>query len=177
MAFADDQLDSESAHHVSQSLRDYPEDQQTVEAFRQLGSFIRALEDEQECGPDLTNQIMQQVESCSTPPSKILFLRNKRLANWTGVSFIFAAAASMLLWRYSQSFAHLAPLATLSFSASHPLVRPAASFISNASLVEPSEISTEVETVDFGENLGKIFYLPGDAITTVIWVREKGETP
>lgn len=198
MRFYDGELSEEEARAVEAELEGNPELLDELEAYTQLGSFVRAsnqhtLDSAREL--DISESVMQAIASAARPMPVPRLAKVHAL--WPRVaSFVTlgaAVAAGSLLVIRSWSTPHRVPAApaslhaTLSSSSTAAPPSSAAEQETQAQADEPQPFGeTEndanlgpatIESVDFGSNTGTVFVVSTDSSETpVVWMPDDADS-
>ncbi|HEY4102596.1 MAG TPA: hypothetical protein VGM44_01855 [Polyangiaceae bacterium] len=178
MRYHDGAVSEEEAVTVEEALEHEPALLEELEAYAELGSFVRAWgESCSEHEIDIADSVLEKIAAIEAPPARIAPVHSiwPRVATW--VSLGAAIAAGSLLVIRSWSAPHKAPGAQAPVaSASGQSVQVAVSAVvpppevSAALEEEPKEPPATIESVDFGDTSGTVFVLSTDsAETPVVW--------
>jgi len=179
MRYHDGAVSEEEAVCVEEALEQEPALLEELEAYSELGSFVRAwAERRSEHEIDIADSVMAKIEALEPPsvatPVKLAPVHSiwPRVATWVSLSAAIAAGA-MLVFR-SWSAPHVQPGAHAP-SAAEPSAQVAATAVappdvSAALEEEPKDPPATIESVDFGKTSGTVFVVSTDsAETPVVW--------
>ena len=174
MRYHDGEVSEEEARVVEQALDQEPALADELEAYSELGSFVRAW-GEANTGKqfDISESVMAAIEP---PPARVHSLL-PRIATWVSLGVAIAAGSVLVVRSWS------APAAPP--SRAHA---PDAAAFSSAAVPEP-EVSAAlqgeeeqrlppatIESVDFGSNTGTVFVVSTDSSETpVVWMPDDAE--
>jgi anti-sigma factor RsiW len=178
MRYHDGAVSEEEALSVEEALEHEPALLEELEAYSELGSFVRAWgEARSEHEIDIADSVMAQIDASEVraPVRRIAPVHSllPRLATWVSLGAAIAAGSVLVARSWS------APPVP---RAAHPaaggeqaaLVAPSAVAppdVSAALEDEPKEPPATIESVDFGKTNGTVFVVSTDsADTTVIWM-------
>jgi len=179
MRYHDGAVSEEEAVCVEEALEQEPALLEELEAYSELGSFVRAwAERRSEHEIDIADSVMAKIEALEPPsvatPVNLAPVHSiwPRVATWVSLSAAIAAGA-MLVFR-SWSAPHVQPGAHAP-SAAEPSAQVAATAVappdvSAALEEEPKDPPATIESVDFGKTSGTVFVVSTDsAETPVVW--------
>jgi anti-sigma factor RsiW len=175
MRYHDGEVSKAEAQLVEEALDQEPALLDELEAYSELGSFVRAWADLRSGRQlDIADSVMRAIEPSAERAHPLL----PRLVTWVSVG-VAIAAGSVLVVR-SWTAPPVAPAgahangasesASLSSSSRTP---PQASGAAEADVKPPP---ATIESVDFGKNSGRIFVVSTDSSDTpVVWMPDDGE--
>ncbi|MEP7050958.1 MAG: hypothetical protein ABJB12_11410 [Pseudomonadota bacterium] len=178
MRFHDGEITDEEAHLVEAALDQDPALLAELEAYLELGSFVRVWGESHSAQQfDVADEVMRALEPAQ--PSARVHPLWPRVATWISLGAAIAAGSVLVArsWtappvapnRSSVSGAAAAAEAALAASSS------AAPEVSAALEAEPPPPAT-IESVDFGKNTGTVFVVSTDSSETpVVWMPDEGE--
>jgi len=179
MRYHDGAVSEEEAVSVEEALEQEPALLEELEAYSELGSFVRAwAERRSEHEIDIADSVMTKIEELEPPrvaaPVKLPPVHSiwPRVATWVSLSAAIAAGV-MLVFR-SWSAPHAEPGAHAP-SAAEPSAQVAGAAVappdvSAALEEEPKDPPATIESVDFGKTSGTVFVVSTDsAETPVVW--------
>ena len=187
MRFHDGAVSEQEARLVEEALEQDPALLEELEAYSELGSFVRVWADasaNQEF--DIADSVMRALE----PTKPLARVRPSaqseaspswlpRLATW--VSLGAAIAAGSVLVARSWTAPPAVPGGSHAAGAADQAALPApassaAPEVSAALEEEPSPPPATIESVDFGKNAGSVFVVSTDSSETpVVWMPDDGE--
>ena len=181
MRYHDGELSEAEAQVVEAALEQEPALLEELEAYSELGSFVRAWDQANAhklAAFDVTESVMAAVE----PPRARVHSLLPRVATWISLSAAIAAG-SVLVVR-SWSAAPMAPVGAPSgASAEHAgPASPSASVPELAAVLGAADEEqakpppATIESVDFGSNTGEVFVVSTDSSETpVVWMPDDAE--
>ena len=179
MRYHDGAVSEDEAVCVEEALEHEPALLEELEAYSELGSFVRAwAETRSEPKLDLSDDIMASIEAMSPAPSvapvRLAPVHSiwPRVATWVSLSAAIAAGAMLVFRSWSaphvQSGAHAPSAAEPSAPMAATAVAPPD--VSAALEEEPKDPPATIESVDFGKTSGTVFVVSTDsADTPVVW--------
>jgi ABC-type Fe3+-siderophore transport system permease subunit len=179
MRFHDGEVTEEEARLVEAALDQEPALLEELEAYSELGSFVRAWgESHSEQQQDIAEDVMRALEPAK-PPARVHALW-PRVATWVSLGAAIAAGSVLVARSWS------APPATPNrtganegAAAAHAALvasSSAAPEVSAALEAEPPPPPATIESVDFGKNSGTVFVVSTDSSETpVVWMPDDGE--
>jgi anti-sigma factor RsiW len=185
MRYHDGAVSEEEAIAVEEALEHDPALLEELEAYSELGSFVRAWgEARSEQQIDIADSVMDRIQALEAPAPRIAPVHSiwPRLATWVSLGAAIAAGSVLVVRSWSAPpgmprgshpavSADQAALAPPS-AATAPDVPPAVTppDVSAALEEEPKEPAT-IESVDFGQTNGTVFVVSTDsADTPVVWM-------
>jgi anti-sigma factor RsiW len=178
MRYHDGAVSEEEALLVEEALEQEPALLEELEAYSELGSFVRAWgEARSEHEIDIADSVMAEIQALEAPPAPRAASVTAiwpRIATW--VSLGAAIAAGSVLVVRSWSAPPGAPRGAHAVGAGDQaaLIAPSALAppdVSAALEDEPKEPPATIESVDFGKNNGTVFVVSTDsADTPVVWM-------
>ena len=176
MRYHDGEVSEEEARSVEAALEHEPALLEELEAYSELGSFLRVLSDANTSSLpiDITENVLRAIE----PPRARVHALWPRVATW--VSLGAAIAAGSVLVARSWSAPPVRPggaqLATAGEHAVLAAASSAAPEVSAALEEEPKLPPATIESVDFGTNTGTVFVVSTDSSETpVVWMPDDAE--
>lgn len=204
MRYHDGELSESDARAVELALEQQPALQEELEAYRRLGSFVRAW-DESSTDKVASFDISDSVLAALEPPRARVHSLLPRIATWVSLGAAIAAG-SVLVVRSWSAAPHAPPgspsaqhAESASPSASAPelsaALRSMGEGVAEAVAAEavaaetaPAPVLDElaeeeakaapatIESVDFGSNTGEVFVVSTDSSETpVVWMPDDGE--
>jgi negative regulator of sigma E activity len=178
MRYHDGEVTEAEARQVEDALEHEPALLEELEAYSELGSFMRAWGDTKAYAAqsfDIADQVLRAIDG-APPPARVHPLL-PRVVTWVSVG-IAIAAGSVLVARswtappVAPNGAHAAAgaeQAPLSASSAEPDV--------SAALGEDDKAPpATIESVDFGKSAGRVFVVSTDSSETpVVWMPDDGE--
>ncbi len=189
MRYLDGEVSEAEAREVESALDQEPALAEELEAYSELGSFLRAFSEVEASKPfDVSGDVMAAIEAepARAPvraPARVQSLL-PRIATWVSLGAAIAAGSVLVARSWS------APPAPSGPSAAHaPVAAERASAAAAASAVAPPELAAAlqaeeesklppatIESVDFGSNAGSVFVVSTDSSETpVVWMPDDGE--
>jgi len=191
MRYHDGELSEEEARAVELSLEQEPALLEELEAYSELGSFVRAW-DHASASKLASFDVSESVLLALEPPRARVHSLLPRIATWVSLSAAIAAGSVLVVRSWS-----VAPLA-------RPGAAASAEHAEHAGLASPSASAAEltvpeltvpelaavlgtdgeaeatppatIESVDFGSNTGEVFVVSTDSSETpVVWMPDDGE--
>lgn len=199
MQYADGELDPASESEILKRLEGSAVAQRKLASIVAIGSFVRASTENDSRGDGIAASVMAAIADDhrvdSEEPSKPRFDRlprddARRPANdnsrgiFAIAGIAAAAAAALFVWSkdvpVDDELASAAPVPEAPLmTAMGARLDAGAAPTASASLEtegEDGEMAVEVASVEFGTQLGSVFYVPGDgAATAVVWINDVGE--
>ncbi|MEO7038273.1 MAG: hypothetical protein ABI548_30165 [Polyangiaceae bacterium] len=183
MRFHDGEVTEAEARLVEEALDEDPAQLDELEAYSELGSFVRAWgESRSEKQLDIADHVMRALEPSVPAPSARVHSLWPRVATWVSLSAAIAAGSVLVARSWSappmthnSASAGAAAQAALGAAA---LVASgsAAPEVSAALEAEPPPPPATIESVDFGKNTGTVFVVSTDSSQTpVVWIPDDGE--
>ncbi|MEI9936747.1 MAG: hypothetical protein WDO69_05940 [Pseudomonadota bacterium] len=179
MRYHDGELSETEALVVEAALEQEPALLEELEAYSELGSFVRAW-DQANASKLASFDVADSVMAALEPPRARVHSLLPRIATWVSLSAAIAAG-SVLVVR-SWSAAPIAPAGAPSGeSAEHPAPSASASDLSTvlgaAGEEQPKPPPATIESVDFGSNTGEVFVVSTDSSETpVVWMPDDADT-
>jgi len=175
MRYHDGEVSDEEARVVEAALEQEPALLEELEAYSELGSFVRVWgEGRVPDSFDVADSVMQKLE----PPMARVHPLWPRVATWVSLG-VAIAAGSVLVVR-SWSAPPVTPGAPSAMKAGQPaalaLSAAAVPEVSAALEEEPKPPPATIESVDFGVNAGTVFVVSTDSSETpVVWMPDDAE--
>ncbi len=184
MRFHDGEVTEEEARLVEEAIDQDPALLEELEAYSELGSFLRGANEWREAGSeqpwDIADDVMRAIEPPVVSAGARVHSLWPRVATW--VSLGAAIAAGSVLVARSWSAPPVTPNRTGSSAA--PTAEQAAQLASSSAApevsaaleAEPPPPPATIESVDFGKNPGTVFVVSTDSSETpVVWMPDDGE--
>ena len=184
MRYHDGELSEADARLVEAALEQEPALLDELEAYSDLGSFVRAW-DQSNQSKVVSFDVADSVLSALEPPRARVHSLLPRIATWVSLGAAIAAGSVLVVRSWS------APPVTpgvirsgeqavlLSGSASPSASAPELAAVLAAAAEEepqPPPPPATIESVDFGSNTGEVFVLSTDSSETpVVWMPDDGE--
>jgi anti sigma-E protein RseA len=181
MRYHDGELSEAEARLVEAALEQEPALTEELEAYSELGSFMRAW-DQSKATELLSFDIADDVMAALQPPRARVHSLLPRIATW--VSLGAAIAAGSVLVVRSWSAGPVAPPGATSgeHTTRSELAPPSASAPDLAAVLsavdeeQPKPPPATIESVDFGSNTGEVFVVSTDSSETpVVWMPDDAE--
>jgi len=175
MRYHDGEVSDEEARVVEAALEQEPALLEELEAYSELGSFVRVWGQGRVADSfDVADSVMQKLE----PPMARVHPLWPRVATWVSLG-VAIAAGSVLVVR-SWSAPPVTPGAPSAMKAGQPaalaLSAAAVPEVSAALEEEPKPPPATIESVDFGVNAGTVFVVSTDSSETpVVWMPDDAE--
>jgi len=175
MRYHDGEVSDEEARVVEGALEQEPALLEELEAYSELGSFVRVWGQGRVADSfDVADSVMQKLE----PPMARVHPLWPRVATWVSLG-VAIAAGSVLVVR-SWSAPPVTPGAPSAMRAGQPaalaLSAAAVPEVSAALEEEPKPPPATIESVDFGVNAGTVFVVSTDSSETpVVWMPDDAE--
>ena len=178
MRYHDGAVSEAEAVVVEEALERDPALLEELEAYSELGSFVRAWgEVRSEQHVDLADSVMSAIEAMAPPLPRVASVHSiwPRVATWVSLGAAIAAGSVLVVRSWSAPpgmprGAHTAGAADqAALSAPSAMIAPPD--VSAALEEEPKEPPATIESVDFGQTNGTVFVVSTDsADTPVIWM-------
>jgi hypothetical protein len=178
MRYHDGAASEEEAVLVEEALEREPALLEELEAYSELGSFVRAwAEVRSEPHIDIADSVMSAIEAMAPPLPRVASVHSiwPRLATWVSLGAAIAAGSVLVArsWSAPPVIPHGSPAVSAGDQAA--LEAPSAALappdVSAALEDEPKEPPATIESVDFGKTNGTVFVVSTDsADTPVIWM-------
>ena len=178
MRYHDGEVSDEEAQIVEAALEHEPALLEELEAYSELGSFVRAWGEVSSHGQaDIADSVMAALESePARAPARVHSLL-PRIATW--VSLGAAIAAGSVLVVRSWSAPPVAPAPHVARPGEHAALALASAAVPEVSAAleeEPKPPPATIESVDFGSNAGTVFVVSTDSSETpVVWMPDDAE--
>ena len=175
MRYHDGEVSDEEARVVEAALEQEPRVLEELEAYSELGSFVRVWGEARVADSfDIADSVMQKLE----PSIARVHPLWPRVATWVSLG-VAIAAGSVLVVR-SWSAPPVTPGAPSAMRAGQPaalaLSAAAVPEVSAALEEEPKPPPATIESVDFGVNAGTVFVVSTDSSETpVVWMPDDAE--
>lgn len=182
MRYHDGELSEAEVRVVEAALEQEPALLEELEAYSELGSFVRAWDQanvNQLASFDVSESVMTALE----PPRARVHSLLPRIATWVSLSAAIAAGSALVV--RSWSTAPLAPPGAPSAEraeGSTESASPSASVPSLSAVLgvideeQPKPPPATIESVDFGSNAGEVFVVSTDSSETpVVWMPDDAE--
>ena len=176
MRYHDGEVSEAEARLVEEALEHEPALLEELEAYSELGSFVRASS---ELSVHKSFDISESVMAALEPPKARVHSLLPRVVTWVSLG-VAIAAGSVLVVR-SWSAPAVAPGASHAASANQhsaalALSAAAVPEVSAALEEEPKPPPATIESVDFGKNTGTVFVVSTDSSETpVVWMPDDAE--
>jgi anti-sigma factor RsiW len=176
MRYHDGEVSEAEALEVEQALLHEPALLEELEAYAELGSFVRAFAEQRVHGPlDISERVMRAIEQPKAPVRTLL----PRVATWVSLAAAIAAGSVLVVRSWSSprapAGAH-AGGANESAELMPSSSNSAAPELSAALEAEPKLPPATIESVDFGANTGMVFVVSTDSSETpVVWMPDDAE--
>jgi anti-sigma factor RsiW len=189
MRYHDGAVSEAEASAVEEALEHDPALLEELEAYSELGSFVRAWgEARSDRQTDIADSVMDRIRALDAPAPRIAPVHSiwPRLATWVSLGAAIAAGSVLVVRSWSAPPAmprgfHAAvsadsvaqgalalPSAAVAPGTAPPLTPPD---LSAALEEEPKEPAATIESVDFGQTNGTVFVVSTDfADTPVVWM-------
>ena len=193
MRYHDAEVSEAEAREVEAALDREPALLEELEAYAELGNFVRAASDMRAVQSfDITGSVMAAIErvpkrvarTSSRPAARVQSLL-PRVATWVSLGAAIAAGAVLVARSWSAPPVHVGARGSHAVSAEHsPASASAAPDLSAAPELaaalqaeeEPKLPPATIESVDFGGNTGSVFVVSTDSSETpVVWMPDDGE--
>jgi len=184
MRHHDGELSDADARQMEAALEQEPALQEELEAYSELGSFVRAW-DQSNQSKVVSFDIADSVLAALEPPRARVHSLLPRIATWVSLGAAIAAGSVLVVRSWSappvtpgaiRSGEHavlLTGTASASPSASAPEL---AEVLPAAAEEEAPPPPATIESVDFGSNTGEVFVLSTDTSETpVVWMPDDAE--
>ena len=178
MRYHDGAVSEDEARLVEQALEQEPALLEELEAYSELGSFVRVWAD---ANLDKQFDISDSVMSALEPPKPVASVHAlvPRVATWISLGAAIAAGSVLVArsWTAPPAVTGGSHAAGAADQAALPEpVTSAAPEVSAALEEEPPPPPATIESVDFGKNSGRVFVVSTDSSETpVIWMPDDGE--
>ena len=183
MRYHDGAVSEAEARVVEEALEQEPELLEELEAYSELGSFVRAWGDARSDKlVDLAASVMSAIESEERPQPvaarQTVHSLLPRLATWVSLSAAIAAGSVLVArsWSAPRVVPGAAPAAG---AANQPTLAPASAAppdVSAALEEEPKPPPATIESVNFGDQNGTVFVVStDDSETPVVWMPDDDE--
>jgi anti-sigma factor RsiW len=181
MRYHDGAVSEAEANEVEEALEHEPALLEELEAYSELGSFVRAWgEARSEHEIDIADSVMAKIQALEPPPSPAVRVATvhsiwPRVATWVSLGAAIAAGSVLVVRSWSAPpgmprGAHAAGTGDQAALAA-PSAAVAPPDVSAALEEEPKEPPATIESVDFGKTNGTVFVVSTDsADTPVIWM-------
>lgn len=183
MRFHDGELSEAEAREVELALEQEPALAEELEAYNELGSFVRAWDQSNNTSKLAAFDISDSVMAALEPPRARVHSLLPRIATW--VSLGAAIAAGSVLVVRSWTAPPVAPAGVHSSAQiEHSEAAAPSASVQELSAVLAAAAEEErqppspatIESVDFGSNSGEVFVLSTDSSETpVVWMPDDGE--
>ncbi len=191
MRYHDAEVSEAEAREVEAALDQEPALLEELEAYAELGNFVRASNDSRAVESfDISDSVMaaiapkREARFQSPPPARVQSLL-PRIATWVSLGAAIAAGAVLVARSWSAPPSRVAARGSHVASAEHSPASPSAAPDLSAApeLVaalqaeeEPKLPPATIESVDFGGNTGSVFVVSTDSSETpVVWMPDDGE--
>lgn len=180
MRYHDGEVSEAEARLVEDALEQEPALLEELEAYSELGSFVRAWGDTKASAVqsfDIAADVLAAIDSA--PPRARVHSLLPRIATWVSVGIAIAAGSVLVVRSWTAppvpangaratGGAEQAPLAAAPSSAEPAL---------SAALEDESKAPpATIESVDFGKSSGRVFVVSTDSSETpVVWMPDDGE--
>jgi len=181
MRYHDGELSEADARLVEAALEQEPASLEELEAYSELGSFIRASNQSNE-SKVMSFDIADSLLSALEPPRARVHSLLPRIATWVSLGAAIAAGSVLVVRSWSappltpaaiRSGEHAALTQSASPSASAPELAAVQAAVEEEA---PPPPPATIESVDFGSNTGEVFVLSTDSSETpVVWMPDDGE--
>lgn len=181
MRYHDGAVSEDEARLVEQALEQEPALLEELEAYSELGSFVRVWADANNDKPfDISDSVMSALEPAKpAKPVASVHALLPRVATWISLGAAIAAGSVLVArsWTAPPAVTGGAHAAGATDQAALPEpVASAAPEVSAALEEEPPPPPATIESVDFGKNSGRVFVVSTDSSETpVIWMPDDGE--
>lgn len=190
MRYHDAEVSEDEARAVEAALEQEPALVEALEAYAELGNFVRASSDSRAVQSfDISDRVMSAIaavpQRTARPPARVHSLL-PRIATWVSLGAAIAAGSVLVARSWS------APQSAVGGRGAHvaagehsPLAPSAAPDLSAAPELaaalqaedEPKLPPATIESVNFGENAGSVFVVStGSSETPVVWMPDDGES-
>jgi len=174
MRYHDGELSEAEAHAVEAALEDEPELAGELEAYGELGSFVRAW-DQSNSAKLATFDVSASVMAALEPPRARVHALLPRIATWVSLGAAIAAGSVLVVRSWSAP-----PVAPGGPRAGEHAELSIASAVPELSAVLPGQEAkpspATIESVDFGSNAGTVFVVSTDSSETpVVWMPDDAE--
>ncbi|HTA91993.1 MAG TPA: hypothetical protein VK745_20580 [Polyangiaceae bacterium] len=186
MRYHDGAVSEEEALTVEEALEHEPALLEELEAYSELGSFVRAWgEARSEHEIDIADSVMACIDAseaseASVPAPRVASVHSlwPRVATWVSLGAAIAAGSVLVARSWSAPPVphgpHAAAAGEQATLAAPSAVAPPD--VSAALEEEPKEPPATIESVDFGKNNGTVFVVSTDsADTPVVWTPDDDE--
>jgi len=196
MRYHDGELSDAEAGAVESALEQEPALLEELEAYSELGSFVRAW-DQSNASKLASFDIADSVLSAIEPPRARVHALLPRIATWVSLGAAIAAGSVLVVRSWSAapmtrpgaaaSGEHAAHTGLASSSASSAeltapeltvpeLTVPDLSAVLGTDSEDAKSTPATIESVDFGSNTGEVFVVSTDSSETpVVWMPDDGE--
>jgi hypothetical protein len=176
MRYHDGEVSEAEARVVEEAIELEPALLEELEAYSELGSFVRAWGEVKFAQIEIADRVMQALEPAK--PSARVHSLLPRLATWVSLSAAIAAGSVLVArsWSAPPAVSGGSHAAGATDQAFLPVSSSAAPEVSAALEEEPKEPPATIESVDFGKNSGTVFVVSTDSSETpVVWMPDEGE--
>jgi len=178
MRYHDGEVSPDEARYVEDALEQEPALGEELEAYGELGSFVRAWgEASSDAEFDISDSVLDAIEQEAPRAMPVRTARVRtllpRVATWVAVGAAIAAGSVLVV----RSWSAPRPMPPGPVSAdSSALVEPSVIPADSAALLEDPMTPATIESVDFGSNTGTVFVVStDDSETPVVWMPDDGE--
>ncbi|MEO6600479.1 MAG: hypothetical protein ABIQ16_11435 [Polyangiaceae bacterium] len=190
MRYHDAEVSEEETRVVEAALEQQPSLLDELEAYAELGNFVRAASDSSAVQSfDISDSVMAAIatvpQRTARPPARVQSLL-PRIATWVSLGAAIAAGSVLVARSWSAPPSPADERGTHVAAGEHsPLAPSAAPDLSAAPELaaalqgedEPKLPPATIESVDFGGNTGSVFVVStGSSETPVVWMPDDGES-
>ena len=174
MAYHDGELSEAEARAVEAALEHEPELSEELEAYGELGRFVRAL-DQANTSKVAAFDVSASVMAALEPPRARVHSLLPRIATWVSLGAAIAAGSVLVIRSWSAP-----PVAPGGPRAGERAELSIASAVPELAAVLPGDEAkpspATIESVDFGSNTGTVFVVSTDSSETpVVWMPDDAE--
>jgi anti-sigma factor RsiW len=179
MRFHDGEVTEAEARLVEAALDQDPALLAELEAYSELGSFVRAWSESHPAQRfDVADEVMRALEPA--PPMARVHQLWPRVATWVSLGTAIAAGSVLVArsWTAPPAAPNHGNASEAAAAAQAALIASssAAPEVSAALEAEPPPPPASIESVDFGKNTGTVFVVSTDSSETpVVWMPDDGE--
>ena len=178
MRYHDGAVSEEEAVAVEEALEHEPALLEELEAYSELGSFVRAWgEARSEQQFDIADSVMARIAAEKPAPARVASVHSiwPRVATWVSLGAAIAAGSVLVVRSWSAPPAarrSAQPAVAAEVNSAAPVSTAVAPPDVSAALEEePKDPPATIESVDFGQTNGTVFVVSTDsADTPVVWM-------
>lgn len=176
MRYHDGEVSEEEARAVEHALEQDPKVQDELEAYGEVGSFMRAWGEAHGASKfDISDSVLAAID----PPHARVHSLLPRIATWISLGAAIAAGSMLVIRSWSGPHVQAPVRAASSGNPAGMTAQSAPSAELPAALTEEEELKfppATIESVDFGANPGTVFVVSTESSETpVVWLPDDGE--